>query len=66
MKYFDNPKERFPKPKRSDSPSPGTYGDEESYKKTQLRRIGNIISKYELPKMSGKDYALNRTESEVA
>ena len=54
MKYYDTPKERFKQTKRSESPSPGAYGDIESYKKTQLKRMGNVISKYELPRMSGK------------
>ncbi len=54
MKYYDTPKERFQEKKRMESPSPGAYADEEAFKKTQMKRLGSVISKYELPRASGE------------
>lgn len=51
-KYFPTPKDRFDSKKRHESPPPGKYELEESFKKTQIRRLGSVISKSVIPSLS--------------
>ncbi len=51
-KFFPSPKDRFDAKKRHESPPPGKYQDEESFKKTQVRRLGSVISKSVIPNLS--------------